>query len=401
MNVVVVGGGLAAANAVTELRAQGHSGDIVVVGGESHPPYERPPLSKGLLLGSAEPESALVHPREWYDEQQVDLRTDALATGIDLDRRRVRVGADELPYDRLLLATGATPRHLPMADASHAPVVHLRTLDDALALRERLTEGTRIAIIGAGWIGLEVASAARQRGALVTVLESAPLPLRRVLGDEVATVFADLHRRHGVDLRLGVQVAGIERTDDGVVVHVEGGDPVVADALLVAVGVAPADELAARAGLAVDNGILVDAWLRTSDPHVFAAGDVANHDHPVLGTRIRVEHWDTAIQHGRQVARVMLGGDDAYARLPYFFTDQYDLGMEYVGHVDPHAGYDGLVVRGDLSARQASVLWLSGERVVAGLHLNDWDAIEPLRAVVGGPVTDAVRDPAVPLADLA
>ncbi|GAA3549678.1 NAD(P)/FAD-dependent oxidoreductase [Nocardioides daeguensis] len=400
MNVVVIGGGLAAANAAAELREQGHGGDIVVVGGEPRLPYERPPLSKGLLLGSAEPEDALVHPREWYDEHQVDVRVGTLATGIDLDRRRVRLGSEELPYDRLLIATGATPRHLPPADASGAPVLHLRTLDDAIALREQLTEGARIAIIGAGWIGLEVASAARQRGASVTVLESAPLPLQRVLGDQLATVFADLHREHGVDLRLGAQVSGVEHDHGKVVLHAEGSDPVVADLLLVAVGVSPTDELAARAGLAVDNGILVDARLRTPDPHVFAAGDVANHDHPVLGTHVRVEHWDTAIQHGRHAARVMLGSDEPYTRLPYFFTDQYDLGMEYVGHVAGGTGYDDLVVRGDLAARQASVLWLREDRVVAGLHLNDWDAIGPLRAVVGQPVTDAVRDPSVPLADL-
>ncbi|GAA4084383.1 NAD(P)/FAD-dependent oxidoreductase [Nocardioides kongjuensis] len=399
MNVVVIGGGLAAASAAAELREQGHTGDIVVVGGEPHPPYERPPLSKGLLLGSSQPQEASVHPPEWYDEHQVDLRTGTVATGLDLDRRRVRLESGELPYDRLLLATGATPRHLPMADASRAPVVHLRTLDDALALRERLTEGARIAIIGAGWIGLEVASAARQRGASVTVLESAPLPLQRVLGDEVATVFADLHREHGVDLRLGAQVVGIEDEHGEAVVHVEGSGPVVADLLLVAVGVSPTDELAARAGLAVDNGVLVDAWLRTPDPHVLAAGDVANHDHPTLGTHVRVEHWDTAIHHGRHAARVMLGSDEPYTRLPYFFTDQYDLGMEYVGHVAGGAGHD-LVVRGDLAGRQASVLWLQEDRVVAGMHLNDWDAIGPLRAVVGRQVTDAVRDPAVPLADL-
>ncbi|WP_342778897.1 NAD(P)/FAD-dependent oxidoreductase [Nocardioides humi] len=309
----------------------------------------------------------------------------------------MRLGAGGLPYDRLLLATGATPRHLAMADTSGAPVLHLRTLDDALALRDRLTEGARIAIIGAGWIGLEVASAARQRGASVTVLESASLPLQRVLGDEIATVFADLHREHGVDLRLGASVTGVEHDDGKAVVRVEDGEPVVADLLVVAVGVTPNDRLAADAGLAVDNGVLVDARLRASDPHVFAAGDLADQNHPVLG-RIRVEHWDTAIHQGRHAARVMLGGDEPYTRLPYFFTDQYDLGMEYVGH---GAGYDDLVVRGDLAARQASVLWLRGDRVVAGMHLNDWDAIEPLRAVVGVGATDAVRDPSVPLADLA
>ncbi|WP_408897376.1 NAD(P)/FAD-dependent oxidoreductase [Nocardioides sp. R1-1] len=397
-DVVVVGAGLAAASAVAELRAQGHEGSIVVVGEEPHPPYERPPLSKGLLLGSATPDDALVHPREWYDEHDVDLRVGTAATALDLARRRVVLGGGELSYDRLLLATGAAPRHLGMADASGAPVLHLRTLDDAVVLRDRIAAGARVAVIGAGWIGLEVASAARQRGAEVTVLESAALPLQRVLGDELATVFADLHREHGVDLRLGVSVAGVEHDGGRAVVRVEGSEPVVADLLLVAVGVTPNDALAAAAGLAVDDGVLVDARLRTSDPHVFAAGDVARHDHPALGSRIRVEHWDAALHQGRHAARAMLGTEEPYTRLPFFFTDQYDLGMEYVGHA---AAYDEIVVRGDLGARHASVLWLSADRVVAGMHLNDWDAIEPLRAVVGGPATDAVRDPSVPLADLA
>ncbi|MFD1250462.1 NAD(P)/FAD-dependent oxidoreductase [Nocardioides ginsengisoli] len=397
MNVVVVGAGLAAANAVSELREQGHTGDIVVVGEEQYLPYERPPLSKGLLLGSAEPDAVFAHDRAWYDEHEVDVRVGTVVTGIDLDRGRVQLGGSDLPYDRLLLATGATPRHLATADASGAPVLHLRTLDDALLLKDRL-QG-RIAIIGAGWIGLEVASAARQAGAEVTVLESAPLPLQRVLGEELATVFADLHREHGVDLRLGVTVRGVEHAGGKAVVHVEGSADVIADLLLVAVGVTPNDGLASQAGLAVDNGVRVNALLRASDPHVFAAGDVANHDHPVLGTRIRVEHWDTAIQQGKHAARVMLGADEAYTRLPYFFTDQYDLGMEYVGHVDAR-GYDELVVRGDLGERNASVLWLREGRVLAGMHLNDWDAIDSLRRVVGGEADDAVRDPSVPLADL-
>ncbi|KAB2812914.1 NAD(P)/FAD-dependent oxidoreductase [Pimelobacter simplex] len=397
MNVTVIGAGLAAAHVVTELRAQGYDGDVVLVGDEPHAPYERPPLSKGLLLGSAEPDSVFVHPRAWYDEHGVDLRVGTPATALDLDRRRVRLGATEVAYDQLVLAPGAAPRRLAMADTSGAPVHYLRTLDDALRLRERLTG--HVAIIGAGWIGLEVASAARQAGAEVTVLESAPLPLQRVLGDELATVFADLHRAHGVDLRLGAEVTGIEHDGDRAVVRTAGAEPLVADLLLVAVGVTPNAGLAASAGLATDNGVLVDARLRTDDPRVLAIGDVANHDHPVLGTRIRVEHWDTAIQHGKHAARVLLGSDEPYTRLPYFFTDQYDLGMEYVGHVG-RDGYDELVVRGDLAARSASVLWLRGDRVLAGLHLNDWDAIDPLRAVVGGTATDAVRDPSVPLAEL-
>ena len=368
MNIVVVGGGLAAANAVQELRAQGYEGDLTLVGAESHLPYERPPLSKGLLLGSAKPDSVFAHDAEWYAEHQVELVLGSGVDALDLDRGRVTMAGRELPYDRLLLATGATPRRLPIADEAGVPVTYLRTLDDSVALKERLTG--RIVIVGAGWIGLEVAAAAREAGAEVTVVEQASQPLEAALGAEVGALFADLHRAHGVDLRLGASV-----------------DPETlasADLVVVGIGARPADDLAREAGLACDDGVLVDASLRASEPHVFAAGDVARQDHPLLG-RLRVEHWDAAIHQGKHAARAMLGDDAAYDRMPYFFTDQYDLGMEYVGHVGPE-GYDEVVIRGDREALNVRVFWLRAGTVVAGMHLNDWDAIDPLRAAIGGPL---------------
>jgi 3-phenylpropionate/trans-cinnamate dioxygenase ferredoxin reductase subunit len=393
VNIVVVGAGLAGAKAVEELRDQGYAGDVILVGAEHHTPYERPPLSKGLLLGTEALDSPFVHEAGWYAEHGVELLTGDPVTGIDLDRGWVEVGDRTVSYDRLLLATGSQPRRLAMADDAGLPVSYLRTLEDSLALKERLTG--RLLVIGAGWIGLEVASAVRNAGGEVTVVEQADTPLATVLGQRIGTSVADLHREHGVDLRLATAVESI----DGGTVRLGDGHEVSPDLVVVGIGAVPDVGLAAAAGLPTENGVLVDARLRAEDPHVFAAGDVANHDHPLLG-RIRVEHWDNAIQQGKHAARAMLGDDAAYERQPYFFTDQYDLGMEYVGHVG-RDGFDEVVVRGDLAGERVfSALWLQGGRVVAGMHANDWDAIDHLRAVVGTAATGRVRDPSVALADL-
>jgi NADPH-dependent 2,4-dienoyl-CoA reductase/sulfur reductase-like enzyme len=396
MNIVVVGAGLAGAKAVEELRAQGYDGDITLIGAEPHPPYERPPLSKGLLLGTAEPDSVFLHNTRWYADQHVELVTGDPVTEIDLDRGHVTVGARQWSYDRLLLATGASPRRLRLADQSGADVIYLRTLDDALELRSRLAG--HVLIVGAGWIGLEVAAAARQANAVVTVVETAELPLASILGPEVAAVFADLHRDHDVDLRLSTSVETIEHAPGATTVRLTDGHELTPDVILVGIGAVPNLQLGARAGLVVDRGILVDARLRASDPHVYAAGDVANHAHLALG-RIRVEHWDTAIHQGRHAARNMLGQDDAYARQPYFFSDQYDVGMEYVGHVG-RGGYDEVVIRGDMSDRVFSALWIKKNRVVAGMHVNDWDTIDAIRSYVGNEASRLLRDHNVPFADL-
>jgi NADPH-dependent 2,4-dienoyl-CoA reductase/sulfur reductase-like enzyme len=312
----------------------------------------------------------------------------------------VRAGDESVDYDRLLVATGARPRHLAMADDSGAPVAYLRTIEDSQRLRAAFTEGARIVIVGGGWIGLEAAAAARNAGSEVTVLETLELPLLRVLGPEVARIFADLHRSHGVDLRTSIGLAGIEKQGDRAVVRLEDGTSLDADLVVVGVGVTPNVELAERAGLKTDNGVLVDEHLRSSDPEVFAAGDVANATHPVLGRPVRVEHWDNAIEQGRAAARSMLGEDVSYDRMPYFFTDQYDLGMEYVGHVGPD-GYDEVVLRGDPSGA-FSAFWLGGGRVLAGMHVNDWDAIDPIRTIVGSSVpADRLRDEQQSLGDIA
>jgi 3-phenylpropionate/trans-cinnamate dioxygenase ferredoxin reductase subunit len=398
--IVIVGGGLAAGTAVTELRSQGYDGPVVVFAEEAHAPYERPPLSKDYLMGKAEAADAFVQDDDWYAAHDVDLRTGTKVTAVDTGARTVTAGDETLTYDTLLLATGSRARHLAMADGSGVPVHYLRTLDDSTALREHLGPDTRLAIIGGGWIGLEVAAAARTAGASVVLLESLDLPLVRVLGPEVAQVFAALHREHDVDLRTGVEVTGIEKTADGARITLRGGDTVDCDRLVVGVGVEPAVELAEGSGLTVDNGIRVDAELRTSDPHVYAAGDVANVDHPVLGHPLRVEHWDTAKKHGAVAAANLVGGNKQADDLPYFFTDQYDLGMEYVGNPGPE-GYDDVVLRGDVPGLNFTAWWLRGALVVAGMQVNDWDAIGDVRRLVGQHVDVAtLRDDGTALGDV-
>ena len=401
-SIVVVGGGLAAGKAVSVLREQGFDGELTLLCAEPHPPYERPPLSKGSLAGDDPVDGAFVQPETWYDEHHVDLRLGAEATGLDPDAHTVSAGGRETRYDRLLLATGSRVRHLQLADDSGAPVAYLRTIEDSERIKSVLEPGRTVVVVGGGWIGLEVAAAARTRGADVVVLEALEKPLLRVLGDEVADVFVGLHRAHGVDLRTGVSVSGLEARGGRGVVHLADGGSVEADLVVVGVGIAPETALAEAAGLTVDNGVVVDEHLRASHRDVFAAGDVANAFHPTLGRHLRVEHWDNALAQGATAARNMLGATESYDRLPYFFTDQYDLGMEYVGSVGPD-GYDDVVLRGDVEGRVFTAFWLHGGTVVAGMQANDWDAMDHVRRVVAAGHVDlsALRDPDVALEEVA
>ena len=333
---VIVGAGLAGAKAAQTLRDDGFDGDVVLLGEEPEPPYERPPLSKGLLLGTAERASVFVQEPGWYADHDVDLRTGVRVAAIDRGTRQVELAdGQRLGYDALLLATGSTPRPLDVPGAYLDGVLQLRTLPDSDRIAAALVPGARLVVIGAGWIGLEVAAAARQRGVTVTVVERSELPLLRVLGPGIARVFADLHRDHGVAFRFGAAVH--EFRGDGRVssVLLQDGTELPADAVIVGVGVRPNVELAEMAGLAVGNGIVVDQRLRSSDPRIYSAGDVANAYHPLYGTHVRVEHWATALHSGPAAARSMLGSEVGYDRLPYFYTDQYDLGMEYTGYVPP------------------------------------------------------------------
>jgi 3-phenylpropionate/trans-cinnamate dioxygenase ferredoxin reductase component len=393
----VVGAGLAGAKAVETLRAEGFDGRLLLFGAEAHRPYERPPLSKGYLLGKAERDSVFVHPAGWYAEHDVDLRPSTSIAGLDRYAHELMTGDGEtFHYDKLLLATGATPRRLRVPGAELAGVHYLRTLDDSDALRAAFRPEAKVVVVGGGWIGLETAAAARAAGSAVTVLESAELPLLRVLGPRMAGVFADLHRANGVDLRCEVTVATIRPAPDDphAVGGVELGDGTVLDAgvVVVGIGVSPNVDLARSAGLAVDDGVLVDPGLRTSDTDIVAAGDVANADHPVLGRRVRVEHWANALNQPAVAAKTMLGADAVYDRLPYFFTDQYDLGMEYLGYAEPD---DDVVVYGDLDAREFVALWTRGARVVAGMNVNVWDVTDRIRELIlSGKPADAFESTA-------
>ena len=400
---VVVGAGVAGAKAVEALREHGFSGRLVLVGDEAHRPYERPPLSKDYLLGKAEREKAFVHDPGWYAEHDVELRSATSVTAVDrVARGIVTADGDRLGYDKLLLATGASPRLLTTPGADSDAVLYLRSLDDSDRIKSALRPDARIAIIGGGWIGLEVAAAARAAGAQVTVFEGAELPLLRVLGPEVATVFAELHRAHGVDLRCSISVTAIEPdSGGGSVVRLGDGAGVPADTVIVGVGITPNTALAEAAGLHVDNGIVVDEHLRSSDPDIFAAGDVANAFHPVLGRALRVEHWANALHQPDVAARSMLGQDATYDRLPYFFTDQYDLGMEYFGHAEP-GDFDQVVLRGDVQGRAFTAFWLQDGHVRAGLHVNQWDDADAVKALARArQKVDAQRlgDSTVPLTE--
>jgi 3-phenylpropionate/trans-cinnamate dioxygenase ferredoxin reductase component len=390
---VIVGASLGGAKAAEALRAAGYDGRLVLLGTETELPYERPPLSKGYLQGKAERETIYVHPRQWYTDADIDLRLGVTATEIDRSAHEVVLAdGSRIGYAKLLLATGSSPRELQRPGADADGVLYLRSVGDSDRIRALLAEAGRIAVIGAGWIGLEVTAAAREAGVEVTVLESAELPLQRVLGDQVARVFAGLHREHGVDLRLGVQVAEITSSGGHATgVRLADGSQIQADGVVVGVGITPNTGLAAAAGLEVGNGIRVDAGLRSSDPDIYAAGDVADAFHPLLGTHIRVEHWANALNQPQAAARAMAGQLVSYDRVPYFFSDQYDLGMEYAGYVAPDE-YDEVVFRGDVDRREFVAFWLDqGNRVLAGMNVNVWDVNDDIQALVraGQPVDKA------------
>ncbi|MCV7195096.1 NAD(P)/FAD-dependent oxidoreductase [Mycobacterium angelicum] len=401
---VIVGGGLAGAKAVEALRDNNFDGQVVLVADEEYLPYERPPLSKEYLAGKKTLADFTVRDSDWYRVHDVDLRLSTRATSVDPAAHTVGLADDStLRYDKLLLATGSASRRpsIPGSDASG--VHYLRHYDDAAALNSVLAEGSSLAVVGAGWIGLEVAAGARQRGVNVTVVEAAPQPLLAALGEQVGEIFATLHREHGVDLRLGAQVEEIStQSGKATGLRLADGSQIGADAVLVAVGAKPNVELAERAGLSLgEGGVLVDASLRTSDPDIYAVGDIAAARHPLFGTRIRTEHWANALKQPAVAVAGMLGTPGEYGELPYFFTDQYDLGMEYAGYAP---SFDRVVFRGDVAKREFVAFWLDGDsRVLAGMNVNIWDVLDDVKALIRTRASvDAERlaDPQAPLSEL-
>ncbi|MFI8927433.1 NAD(P)/FAD-dependent oxidoreductase [Streptomyces sp. NPDC053474] len=410
---VIVGGGLAGAKAAETLRAEGFTGRVILIGDERDHPYERPPLSKGYLLGKEERDSVFVHEPAWYAQADVELHLGQTVVAIDRAAHTVRLGDGAvIRYDKLLLATGAEPRRLDVPGTGLAGVHHLRRLAHADRLRHVLAalgrDNGHLVIAGAGWIGLEVAAAAREYGAEVTVVEPEPTPLHSVLGPEVGQMFADLHAEHGVRFHFGARLTEITGQDGMVLAaRTDDGEEHPAHDVLAAIGAAPRTALAESAGLALvdradGGGIAVDTSLRTSDPDIYAAGDVAAVRHPLFDTRLRVEHWANALNGGPAAARAMLGKEVTYDRVPYFFSDQYDVGLEYSGWAPPGT-YDQVVIRGDAGKREFIAFWLSEGQVLAGMNVNVWDVTETIQKLIRAsahPDPDALADPSRPLTTL-
>ncbi|WP_046774982.1 NAD(P)/FAD-dependent oxidoreductase [Streptomyces yangpuensis] len=410
---VIVGAGLAGAKAAETLRSEGFTGRVILIGDERDHPYERPPLSKGFLTGKEERESVFVHEPSWYAASDIELHLGQPAVHLDREAKKVVLGdGTVVHYDKLLLATGAEPRRLDIPGTGLAGVHHLRRLAHAERLRHVLAglgrDNGHLLIAGAGWIGLEVAAAARGYGAEVTLVEPEATALHAVLGPEIGRLFGDLHADHGVRFHFGARLTEIIGQDGMVLAaRTDDGEEHPAHAVLAAIGAAPRTALAETSGLALvdrehGGGIAVDAALRTSDPDIHAVGDVAAAHHPVLGTRLRVEHWANALNGGPAAARAMLGHDVTYDRVPYFFSDQYDVGLEYSGYAPP-GGYDQVLIRGDAGKREFIAFWLSEGRVLAGMNVNVWDVTEHIQALIRSkaPVDrEALADPSVPLASL-
>jgi len=398
---IIVGAGLTGAKAAETLREEGFDGRVVLIGDEPERPYERPPLSKDYLRGETT-DRPYVHDESFYADNRIELRTATRVSAIDAGSRELVLDDDQrLGYDRLLIATGAEPRRLDLPGAELNGVHYLRTLADSERIGARFEPGRRFVVIGAGWIGAEIAASARQKGCEVTMVESASLPLLRVLGAEVGRIYRDLHVANGVEF---LPETGVERFEgDGSVERVvtADGKTIEASDVVVGIGVTPRVGLAEAAGLRLDNGILVDESLETSVAGIFAAGDVANAFHPFYERHIRVEHWANALNQGPAAARAMLGEPARYEEIPYFFSDQYDSGMEYSGFATE---WDEVVFRGDVAARELIAFWLKDGRLVAGMNLNVWDVNETIRELIRSRRTLAARDlsdPDIALGELA
>ncbi|AEF42375.1 NAD(P)/FAD-dependent oxidoreductase [Hoyosella subflava] len=400
--IAIVGAGLAGAKVAEALRDRDYPGRIVLIGAEEHLPYDRPPLSKGFVQGKKTTDDITLLPPQWYRDHHVELMLGTEVTSIDRSAKTLTLpDGSTLEYARLALATGSAPRRLSVPGADADGVHYLRTVEQSEELIRVLGAGGRLVIIGAGWIGLEIAAAARAKDVAVSVVEAAELPLLGALGPEMGTVFAELHREHGVDLRLDSGVEEITTSEGSASgVRLTAGDTIPADAVLIAVGAQPNIGLAKDAGLDVNEGVLVDGALQTSDPDIVAVGDIAEHDHPLLGRRIRVEHWATALNQPRVAAATLTEHPATYDNLPYFFTDQYDLGMEYVGFA-PRGEYSRVSVRGDLSTHEFVAFWLdSADRVLAGMNVNVWDVTDAITSLIrSGRSIDVARleDSEIPL----
>ena len=399
--IVIVGAGLAGARAAEALRKDGYEGTVTLLGEESERPYLRPPLSKDYLRGESDREAVFVHPESFYADNAIDLRVSTGVRTIDRAAHEVLLtDGGRVSFDRLLIATGARPRTLSVPGANLPGVVSLRTLGDSEALRAAADHAERVVVVGGGWIGSEIAASLSMLGKRVVLVVPGHAPLERVLGPEIAAVYRDLHVEHGVELRTGTRLTRIDGRDRVEAVQTSSGERIPADLVVSGIGVEPRTELARAAGLSVGDGIEVSSTLETSEPGIFAAGDVAAAWHPFYERRLRSEHWATARFQGTAAARSMLGQGAPYERLPYFYSDQYDLSMEYTGLASPSTR---VVVRGSVAEREFIAFWLDDGRVVAGMNANISKMAKPIEQLIRSrAVVDpaALRDPSIPLEDV-
>lgn len=401
---VIVGAGQAGGTAIQKLRRDGYEGRIVLVGAEPHLPYERPPLSKSYLKGQGWLSHKSLLGRRWYEEQNVELRLETRAAQLRSASHQLTLDDQTvLDYDKVLIATGSTPRRLNVPGAQLPGIHWLRTLEDSEELSAAFDGAPTVVVVGASWIGLEVAAAARDKGCPVAVVGSGEVPLEASMGTRLGGFFAEVHRSHGVEFHLGRRVVGFEGTETVTSVIADDGSSFAADIVVTGVGVEPDSGFVEEHFLAPDGGISVDTQMRTEDPDVYAAGDIASVANPLYGRRMRVEHWTNALMEGKIAASSMLGQSAEFDPVPFFFTDQYDLAMEYAGRVDARTA-DDPVIRGDLAAHEFHAFWIVDQVVVAGMHVNAWDeGIEPVQELIRSRsrVDPAVLgDPTTPLASV-
>lgn len=401
---VIVGAGQAGGTAIQKLRREGFDGRIVLVGAEPHLPYERPPLSKSYLKGQGWLSHKSLLGRTWYEEQNIELRLDTRATELrSASHQLILDDQTVLDYDKVLIATGSTPRRLNVPGAQLSGVHCLRTLADSEALGAAFEGAPNVVVVGASWIGLEVAAAARHKGCHVAVVGSSTVPFEATMGTRLGGYFADVHRSHGVEFHLGRRVVGFQGTEGVTSVLADDGSIFAADVVVTGVGVEPASRFAEERFLAPDGGICVDPQMRTEDPDVYAAGDIASVANPFYGQRMRVEHWTNALMEGKIAAQSMLGRSSEFDPIPFFFTDQYDLEMEYAGRVDASTA-DEPVIRGDLAAHEFHAFWVADHVVVAGMHVNAWnEGIEPVQDLIRSRIRvdpAVLADPTTPLASV-
>lgn len=398
---VIVGGGLAGAKAAEALRDEGFDGRVVLIGAERELPYERPPLSKDYLRGDYDRERLFVHDRAFYEQAGIELLLGERVTSIDTSTRDVVIGDERrIRFDGLLLATGSEPRRLPIEGAGLSGVHYLRTLADADALRSELVPGRRLVVIGGGWIGAEVAASAHAMGVEVAIIEPASTLLAASLGEELGGVYTELHRERGVAVHTGTasrRITGAQAVEG---VELGDGSVLEADVVLIGVGAAPRVELAESAGMLVENGVVATNRLETNVGGIFVAGDIASAHHPFYHRRVRVEHWANALNQPAVAAKAMAGKPAVYDRLPYFYSDQYDVGMEFVGDI---AGSDQVVFRGEPESREFIAFWLSQSRLVAAMNVNVWDVGDDVKRLIhsGIPLDPSeLADSDVPLAEV-